>query len=371
MAGAAVGGRGFGGVASGGGVYALQGDLVVQGGTVSGNGAVGGAGAGSGSGEFGRGGGITYDNSGNLTISDSTIADNTAVGGDSNTGGGGGLGGEADGGGVYNSGTAAITNSTIADNTAEGGAGDSGAGAGVGGGYYENSGDPTSIGSTIVAANTVSGGEGTQGTDVYSDDAVNDPFTSLGFNLIGDNDQTGGGDGFTNGVNHDQVGGPNGGTGATIDLMLGPLQDNGGPTETMALLTGSPAIDQGSNPNSLAFDQRGDGFDRTVDQPGIANADDGTDIGAFEVQAPPAAAASPPSTTTGYPGTFVITPANAAAVYPTFASMVQLLGSDPPPLQNSDVLYVNGVYNDLLGRAPDVGEVNTGVFGWRKRRPAR
>jgi CSLREA domain-containing protein len=53
---------------------------------------------------------------------------------------------------------------------------------------------------------------------------------------------------------------------------LDPLAANGGPTATMALQPGSPAIDAGSNPGALATDQRG--FERTA---GAA-----TDIGAFE-----------------------------------------------------------------------------------------
>ena len=66
--------------------------------------------------------------------------------------------------------------------------------------------------------------------------------------------------------------------------MLGPLQDNGGPTFTHALLSGSPAIDQGKNLSGAASDQRG--FSRLVDFPAIANATggDGSDIGAFEFQ---------------------------------------------------------------------------------------
>lgn len=42
-----------------------------------------------------------------------------------------------------------------------------------------------------------------------------------------------------------------------LDPRLGPLQDNGGPTPTMALQPGSPAIDAGSNPLDLTADQRG------------------------------------------------------------------------------------------------------------------
>ncbi len=64
-----------------------------------------------------------------------------------------------------------------------------------------------------------------------------------------------------------------------VDPMLGPLADNGGPTWTMALLPGSPAIDAGDNADAPEFDQRGPGFPRIVD---------GTiDMGAFEVQSSP------------------------------------------------------------------------------------
>ena len=64
------------------------------------------------------------------------------------------------------------------------------------------------------------------------------------------------------------------------DPMLGPLQDNGGPTFTHALLPGSPAIDAG-DPNFTPppfYDQRGPGFDRVVNGR--------IDIGSFEVQGP-------------------------------------------------------------------------------------
>lgn len=60
----------------------------------------------------------------------------------------------------------------------------------------------------------------------------------------------------------------------TDDPLLLPLADNGGPTLTHALAPSSPAIDSGSNPDNLDFDQRGDGYARVV---GAA-----ADIGAFE-----------------------------------------------------------------------------------------
>lgn len=62
----------------------------------------------------------------------------------------------------------------------------------------------------------------------------------------------------------------------TGDPMLLPLADNGGPTPTRAPAPGSPVVDAGNNSTSLAFDQRGSGFPRTV---GSA-----TDIGAVEYQ---------------------------------------------------------------------------------------
>jgi len=60
------------------------------------------------------------------------------------------------------------------------------------------------------------------------------------------------------------------------DPLLGPLQNNGGGTATHALAAGSPALDSGSNPATLAYDQRGAGNERSVGK--------APDIGAFEDQ---------------------------------------------------------------------------------------
>ena len=65
-----------------------------------------------------------------------------------------------------------------------------------------------------------------------------------------------------------------------IEAMLGPLQDNGGPTLTHSLLPGSPAINAG-DPSFTPppfYDQRGPGFDRVVNGR--------IDIGSFEAQGP-------------------------------------------------------------------------------------
>jgi len=98
-------------------------------------------------------------------------------------------------------------------------------------------------------------------------------ITSHGYNLSSDD-----GGGYLTATG-DQV---------NTDSMLGPLQDNGGPTFTHALLPGSSAVDAGKRDTvpSLASDADQRGFQRLVDDPNIPNATggDGSDIGAFEVQ---------------------------------------------------------------------------------------
>jgi CSLREA domain-containing protein len=69
--------------------------------------------------------------------------------------------------------------------------------------------------------------------------ALQGTFQSAGNNIVTDSR---GSSGFVNGVNGDQVSENN-----AIDPLLGNLADNGGPTNTMALLAGSPAINN-ANP---------------------------------------------------------------------------------------------------------------------------
>src|SRR5207237_3004283 len=158
-------------------------------------------------------------------------------------------------------------NSTISGNRPNGG---------VGG--IDNQGGSTSavnVKNSIIAGN---GNIGSQAVGFSSD--LNGTFISQGYNLIG---TSGARDtGFTNNVNNDQVGS----SATPLDPKLGPLQNNGGSTFTHALLPGSPAIDQGSAATGGKADQRG--LPRPDDDPFIPNASggDGSDIGAFEVQAP-------------------------------------------------------------------------------------
>ena len=88
-------------------------------------------------------------------------------------------------------------------------------------------------------------------------------------NLVGDG---AGSSGIINGLNGNIVGG-NGHP--VIDARLGPLQNNGGPTQTMALLPGSPAIGHANNAAAPATDQRG------VTRLDVAG--ETTDMGAFEL----------------------------------------------------------------------------------------
>ncbi len=184
-----------------------------------------------------EGGGLWNSAVGTLTVNNSTISNNRANG----------TGPDAGGGGVYNDGGAVtITNATIASNISPDGAG---------GGIFSQMNASTSVGNSIVATNTAM-----QGIDVFG------AFTSLGYNLIGTTLDSSGFDESTDKT----------GTTARLDPKLGPLADNGGPTLTRALLSGSPAINAGGGSNAPSFDQRGSGFPR------VANGQ--IDIGAFEVQ---------------------------------------------------------------------------------------
>jgi hypothetical protein len=257
----------------GGGIYNFD-TMTITNTAVDRNTANGGNGTGLGGGVF---------NEGSLHVVSSTISRNTAT---SNFGANGGAGG-----GIYNDITLQVTNSTIALNFSVNGSGGTAGAGGIlshGDALITNStiasnlpsgvvkgADPVQVKSTIIAKNSSSNLD------------VSGSFTSAGFNLIGAAD---GSTGFTAATDHT-------GTAASpLDPKFDPgpagavLEDNGGPTETMALICGSPAIDRGSSSGltgNLTTDQRGTGFARTVDDSGIPNASDGTDIGAFEYGAGP------------------------------------------------------------------------------------
>ena len=268
-----------GGLAQGAGVYnASGGVLTFNRCTLAGNSATGGRGANSigdfvfgGAGGAAEGGGLYNSSGATLTLSLCTLSGNAAtggVGGDNNTPNGlGGNGGAAEAAGVFNRGTLNLRASSVARNTGLGGAGglasapaNNGA-PGLGrGGVTQNSGTAI-VRNSIIALNS-----GNAGPDVAG------AFTSQGYNIIGIGDTASGFNALG-----DQVGT----SAAPRDPLLGPLQDNGGPSDTLALFEFSPAIDMG-NSFGLTSDQRGQ--PRPSDHPFFPNAPDGdgADIGAFE-----------------------------------------------------------------------------------------
>jgi hypothetical protein len=222
-----------GGVSTGGGGIASSGSVTVNNSTISGNTvAEGGVPA--------TGGGVTC--SGSVTVNNSTISGNTVDGY------------MCDGGGIRNSGTLTLTNSTFSGNSAPSGQG----------GAISNA-SQTMIGDTVLNA-------GASGGTIFNNGGT---ITSLGYNIASDK-----GGGVLTGPG-DQI---------NTDPMLGPLQDNGGPTFTHSLLPGSPAINAG-DPSFTPppfYDQRGPNYVRVYDGQ--------IDIGSFEVQPSPLSTPRPTPT---------------------------------------------------------------------------
>jgi hypothetical protein len=260
-------------------------------------------------------GGI-FNDGGTLTISDSTLANNSAAlaGGIYNDGGTVNISDSTlasdsanySGGGIYNEGELTISGSTLADNSAHDGGGidnyygpltisdstvagnsaDDGGGVdltygpmtavndtfaynsvgGAGGGIYLHGGMVT-LDNTIVALNTRLSIGGTTPDDISQSGGV--VSSASANNLIG----TGGSGGLIGNADN-QVG--------VAEPGLGTLGYYGGPTQTIPLLPGSPAIASGSTAlavdpttgQTLEYDQRGIGFDRIVNG--------AVDIGAYQ-----------------------------------------------------------------------------------------
>jgi hypothetical protein len=314
------GSGGPGGSGQGAGLYASNAMLTLTNATITMNTARGGDGGhggdGRGYGYAGAGGtggtgqGAGLFTSGVVTLANSTISTNFVHGGDGGvggylgggfflgTGGPGGAGGDGQGAGLEASvAMITFTNSTISSNTARGGDGGNGGGGPHGAGYPGNGGPALGGGNHVgsgtvdlinctIAANTANASIGYQPGAGQGGGVSNSGGTIHARNtLIGDNTATTFPDfnGALASLGHNLVGNPQGGSGfddtdlLNVDPLLGPLQDNGGPTFTMALFPGSPAIDAGDNTGATDWDQRGPGYPRIVN--GII------DIGAFEVQA--------------------------------------------------------------------------------------
>jgi len=310
------GGAGYGGAISNSGKLSLIRCTVGGGDSNSANGAAGGKGGDrpttddilyhGGTGGAGFGGAIFNDAGGQLKLVNTTIAGNSATGGKGGAAAFGGKGGDSVAG-IYNLGTLTALNSTLSANAAVAGAGGSselGGGGAAGradGGLRADTGSTNTAGISIIAGNTRNTGGAPD---------VSGAFTSVGFNFIGINSATG----FT------AVGDQTGTAAAPRDAMLGPIQNNGGPTDTMLPITGSPVIDQGGyyfdNEFDLTPDQRG--FVRPMDSPVIPNATggDGSDIGAVEADHVVAPSPTPTPTATPNP-TATPTPTASPSPSPT------------------------------------------------------
>ena len=227
----------------------------------------------------GRGGAIFNQPGGRLTLVNTTLADNQSRGSGGavrnegfmaivgstfsrNDGSSGG------GGAIANSGIAYVVNSTFSGNHSAGAGAIWNEGAGRLYGFSVTLADNfTHTGGPWVTIDNHPGGVAWIGNSIVSSAQPGTncvgQLTSGGFNLS--NDASCGLQGF--------------GDWQGFDAGLAPLADNGGPTQTHALVPGSQAIDQGF---CFGIDQRGRW--RPIDIFAVANAANGCDIGAFEVQ---------------------------------------------------------------------------------------
>ncbi len=286
--GAGDGAGGIGGFGGGGGGTSNTGSVGGIGGP-GGFGGGGGGGLGAGGGNFenaGSGGagsglgGAIFNQGGAVTITNSTIAGNAARGGNSS---GKGQNGGGYGGGVFNlNGSTTLTNTTIAGNTVVAGTGGV-ANTANGGALYNasvNVGADTinqtanaTINNSILSHTSIIGSSVSNFQDAASKGTASLVRTGPSI-LIGSLE--------TNGSST--------GSYITIDPNLGPLQDNGGFTQTMLPNAGSSAIDTGVNTSVPGFvtDQRGPGYLRVFNGK--------VDIGAVEVQPAPLLVVVSPAT---------------------------------------------------------------------------
>ena len=280
---------GFG--AFGGGIRTGSGSVSLTNSTLSGN---------STSGDFAEGGGIHTYLGGSISLTNSTLSGNSTSGRSARGGGifggsvslisstlsGNSTSGDGASGGGISAGSVSLTSSTLSGNST------SGDGA-SGGGIRAFSGGVSLTNSTLSGNSAATG----VGGGVFVFDFLSNPSFTIENSIVAGNTDNGTAPdlrpnpGSTLTINHsligvvDNLGTVTGDIGnllgtlaAPIDPLLAPLADNGGPTETHALLVGSPAIDAG-DPTAVAgvdntpeFDQRG--------QPRVGAGR--LDIGAFE-----------------------------------------------------------------------------------------
>ncbi len=210
------------------------------------------------------GGGI-QNSSGSLTVTNSTISGNTAA---------------TQAGGIQNNGILVVTNSTISGNTAL---------TQSGGGIYN-----FTTGTLTLSGTTIAGNSANDGGGIRNIGALNISNTIIANSISGGDFS--GNQPVTSTNNLITIGTLTGATTVTsAQLNLGPLQNNGGPTFTMALRTGSVAIGAGNATISNAapinkLDQRG--INRTTSDIGaysfgiqVTNTSDSNTVGSGSLRA--------------------------------------------------------------------------------------
>jgi len=305
---------------NGGAIENWGGDLTVTGCTFTGNRAV-------------AGGALNNNAGGTLTMADSTLRENTAE----------------TGGGLFsdNNSPAEVTGSTFVGNSAT---------VTTGGGIENRGGSPLTAHNSTFSANTAA----TYGGGINNHDGV---LTLTNVTLAGNSSGGGGGlsiatAGTLNYRNTIIAGSPSGGDcnnegtlGENVnnlvedgscsplltgDPRLGPLADNGGPTETHALQPDSPAIDMGDPATCPTADQRGEARD-----------DWACDIGAFELKA---ADSDHVVKAIGGPGVYTFGPTKVKVEVVTQGAL--------------DSLRVTRVVGDHPGRTGGGGGGGSGGVGW-------
>ncbi len=305
--------------ASGGGIFNINnGTLTVSNSTFSGNSARGNGGGiynvgtltvsnstFSGNIALGKSQGCGIYNGGTLTVSNSTFSGNSAIygGGIYNIGGGtltvsnSTFSGNSArlGGGIYNVRTLTVSNSTFSGNSA----------TISGGNIYNNSMGTLTLRNSILADSSTSGGDCVNDLGTVSSSSVNNLIEDA-VNACGLTD---------GGVNRNKIG-------TAYDPMLAPLADNGGPTQTMALQTPSPAIDAGDGGTCEALDQRGVARDALCD------------IGAYEYVIP-----APLVTAVSSPADGFYNAGGTVSVTVTFSEAVNVVGGPPQLTLNPGTPY--------------------------------
>jgi hypothetical protein len=253
-----------------------------------------------------HGGGLYNASSSTVTASNDTFSANTATN---------------DGGAIYNSGTVTATNDTISGNTANT----------AGGGVYDSDSGTTTMAATILSDDT--------GGDCASFAPAT--FTDNGYNVDDD-----GSCGFSS---------ANGSLSEDTGLRLGPLQDNGGPTETMALGPASSAFELVPAAScTVATDQRGD------PRPGVSGQN--CDAGAYEYQGTGTGTTYFVTSVTVAPPSCASAANDASSPFTTVAAALSCAAGDSTSPSAPDTIEVGGgTYAEIDTIAADVNIVGAGA----------